>query len=64
MPDFVRNLPADRRAHTCEIIDFERLKGKTVAVLGVGASAMDNAAVALEHGAAELHVFCRRAAPP
>ena len=28
MPDFVRALPADRRAHTCEIIDFERLRGR------------------------------------
>jgi cation diffusion facilitator CzcD-associated flavoprotein CzcO len=63
MPDFVRALPADRRAHTCEMIDFQRLTGKTVAVLGVGASAMDNAAVALEHGATEVHVFCRRAEP-
>jgi FAD-dependent urate hydroxylase len=62
MPDFVRALPADRRAHTCETIDFERLRGRTVAVLGVGASAMDNAAVALEHGAV-VHVFCRRPEP-
>ena len=62
MPDFVRALPADRRAHTCEAIDFERLRGRTVAVLGAGASAMDNAAVALEHGA-EVHLFCRRAEP-
>ena len=63
MPEFVRALPADRRAHTCEMIDFERLRGRTVAVLGAGASAMDNAAVALEHGAAEVHLFCRRAEP-
>src|SRR5476651_183414 len=62
MPDFVRALPKDRRAHTCEIIDFERLRGRTVAVLGAGASAMDNAAVALEHGA-DVHLFCRRAEP-
>src|SRR5260221_2500318 len=60
MPDFVRGLPADRRAHTCETtIDFERLRGRTVAVLGAGASAMDNAAVALEHGAGG-HLFWRR----
>ncbi|MBM3646910.1 MAG: NAD(P)/FAD-dependent oxidoreductase [Alphaproteobacteria bacterium] len=60
MPDFVRDLPADRRAHTCEVdIDFSRLKGKVVAVLGAGASAMDNAAMALEHGAI-VHLFCRR----
>jgi cation diffusion facilitator CzcD-associated flavoprotein CzcO len=60
MPDFVRNLPADRRAHTCQTdIDFERLRGKQVAVLGAGASAMDNAAEALEHGAT-VDLFCRR----
>ena len=63
MPDFVRALPKDRRAHTCQMIDFERLRGKTVAVLGAGASAMDNAAVALENGAAEVHLFCRRNEP-
>jgi cation diffusion facilitator CzcD-associated flavoprotein CzcO len=63
MPDFVRALPEDRRAHTCDMIDFARLGGKTVAVLGAGSSAMDNAAVALEHGAAEVHLFCRRAEP-
>jgi cation diffusion facilitator CzcD-associated flavoprotein CzcO len=62
MPDFVRALPTDRRAHTCEMIDFERLRGRTVAVLGAGASAMDNAAVALEHGA-EVYLFCRRPEP-
>ena len=62
MPEFVRALPADRRAHTCEMIDFERLRGRTVAVLGAGASAMDNAAVALEHGA-RVDLFCRRPEP-
>ena len=62
MPDFVRALPAERRAHSADMIDFERLRGRTVAVLGVGASAMDNAAVALEHGA-RADVFCRRQAP-
>jgi len=62
MPDFVRALPAERRAHTADMIDFGRLRGRTVAVLGVGASAMDNAAVALEHGA-RADVFCRRTAP-
>ena len=32
-------------------------------MLGAGASAFDNAAVALEAGAAEVHLFCRRAQP-
>lgn len=63
MPDFVRALPEEYRAHTSAPgIDFERLRGRTVAVLGAGASAMDNAAVALEHGA-EVHLFCRRPVP-
>lgn len=62
MPDFVRALPPERRAHTADPIDFERLRGRVVAVLGAGASAMDNAAVALERGA-EVHLFCRREEP-
>jgi cation diffusion facilitator CzcD-associated flavoprotein CzcO len=56
-------LPADRRAHSADAIEFAALRGKVVAVLGAGASAFDNAATALEHGAAEVHLFCRRAEP-
>jgi cation diffusion facilitator CzcD-associated flavoprotein CzcO len=63
MPDFVTALPRALRAHAWEEIDFARLRGKVVAVLGAGASAFDNAAVALEAGAAEVHLFCRRAEP-
>jgi len=62
MPDFIRALPADKRACTCDDIDFERLRGRSVAVLGAGASAMDNAATALEAGA-DVDLFCRRAQP-
>jgi cation diffusion facilitator CzcD-associated flavoprotein CzcO len=63
MPEFVAALPAATRAHSADAIDFARLRGKVVAVLGAGASAFDNAATALEHGAAEVHLFCRRAEP-
>jgi cation diffusion facilitator CzcD-associated flavoprotein CzcO len=63
MPDFVQALPAAFRAHTADAIDFARLAGKVVAVLGAGASAFDNAAVALEQGAAAVHLFCHRAEP-
>jgi cation diffusion facilitator CzcD-associated flavoprotein CzcO len=63
MPDFVAALPTGMRAHSADDIDFTRLRGKVVAVLGAGASAFDNAATALEHGAAEVHLFCRRAEP-
>ncbi len=61
MPEHIAALPERFRAHTNEMIDFAALRGKVVAVLGAGASAFDNAAVALEHGAAEVHIFCRRA---
>ncbi len=52
----------DRRfwAHTGDDIDFPALAGRRVAVLGAGASAFDNAATALEAGAAEVAVYCRR----
>jgi cation diffusion facilitator CzcD-associated flavoprotein CzcO len=63
MPDFIRALPTPLRAHAADPIDFATLKGKTVAVLGAGASAFDNAATALEAGAAGVHLFCRRAEP-
>jgi len=63
MPEPIAALPRPYRAHTHEEIDFSALRGKIVAVLGAGASAFDNAAVALEHGAAEVHVFCRRTSP-
>lgn len=55
-----RALPRDRYAHTHDPIDFETLKGRRVAVLGAGASAFDNAATALEHGAREVHLLFRR----
>lgn len=63
MPDFVAALPRHLRAHAWDEIDFAALRGKVVAVLGAGASAFDNAAVALESGAGEVHLFCRRAVP-
>ncbi|MBA2401685.1 MAG: NAD(P)/FAD-dependent oxidoreductase [Bradyrhizobium sp.] len=47
--------------HSAQPVDFTQLRGKQVAVIGAGASAFDNAAAALEAGAAEVHLFCRRA---
>lgn len=61
MPDCVDALPKHLRAHAADDIDFPLLAGKTVAVLGAGASAFDNAAEALDAGANPVHLFCRRA---
>ncbi|WP_083897088.1 NAD(P)-binding domain-containing protein [Azospirillum sp. B506] len=47
-------------SHAHEAIDFAALKGRTVAVLGAGAGAVDNAAEALEHGAAKVYMLIRR----
>jgi FAD-dependent urate hydroxylase len=46
--------------HSSDVIDFARFKGGRVGVLGASASAFDNAAMALEAGAAEAHMFARR----
>ncbi|WP_441236109.1 FAD-dependent oxidoreductase [Bradyrhizobium sp. 930_D9_N1_4] len=54
------NLPRELYAHTLEPIDFEKLRDKSVAVIGSAASAFDAAAVALEGGAREVHLFARR----
>lgn len=60
MPPEVAALPAATRAHAADAIDFAALRGKSVAVLGAGASAFDNAAVALEVGARRVTLFSRR----
>lgn len=64
VPPFARDM--DRRfwAHTADDIDFARLAGKRVAVIGAGASAIDNAATALEAGAARVDLLIRRADMP
>jgi len=63
-PSLVANLPAERYARTADDIDFRRLAGKRVGVLGAGASAFDNAAVALEAGASRVDLCFRRADIP
>jgi cation diffusion facilitator CzcD-associated flavoprotein CzcO len=72
-PDFVdRGLLPDLAAHTNDGIDFAALRGKSIAmdfaalrgksiaILGGGASAWDNAATALERGAARVDMYVRR----
>lgn len=54
----------DRAAHSSEHIDFEALRGRRIAVLGAGASAWDNAATALEAGAARVDMYLRRTELP
>src|SRR6185295_3893797 len=60
IPELFRGL--DRRfvAHSSDDIDFAALRGKVVGVIGAGASAVDNAAEALEHGAGRVAMLVRR----
>jgi cation diffusion facilitator CzcD-associated flavoprotein CzcO len=61
IPAFVQeNLPREAWAHTSDDIAFSALAGRRVAVMGGGSSAFDNAATALEHGAARVDLFIRR----
>lgn len=64
IPGFMNGVSRRFWAHSSDEIDFDALKGRRVAVVGVGASAVDNAAEALEHGAAEVRHLIRRAEMP
>jgi cation diffusion facilitator CzcD-associated flavoprotein CzcO len=64
VPEFVAGLPRARWAHSAEPIDFAALRGRRVVVIGIGASAVDNAAEALEAGAAEVRLLARRRQMP
>jgi cation diffusion facilitator CzcD-associated flavoprotein CzcO len=60
VPDSIRALPGNLWTHTTGRIPVESLKGKVVGVVGAGSNAFDAAAVALEAGAGEVHLFNRR----
>ncbi len=61
LPAFAANLPADRLSHTEDDIDFAALAGREVVVVGGGSSACDNAAAALDAGAARVTMLVRGA---
>ncbi|MGK6316615.1 NAD(P)-binding domain-containing protein [Neorhizobium sp. DT-125] len=64
VPDFLEGVDRAYWAHSADDIDFEALKGKRVAVIGAGASSMDNAATALEAGAGSVDLLIRRKQMP
>lgn len=60
LPDVAKTVPARFVRHSGDVFDVSALRGRRVAVVGAGASAMDNAAAALEAGAARVDLFIRR----
>jgi cation diffusion facilitator CzcD-associated flavoprotein CzcO len=63
-PEIFRGLDPHFVMHSLGEIDFSRLRGKTVGVIGAGSTACDCAAEALEHGAARAAMLVRRADVP
>ena len=59
VPPPLRDFLGPRCRHSSEAIDFSAMAGKVVAVLGFSASAVDNAAEALEAGAKRVHMLVR-----
>ncbi len=64
VPPVADGLPPGSHAHTDSEIDFKALSGKRVGIMGGGASGFDNAAMALEHGAASVDLCVRIAEFP
>lgn len=64
VPDFLQGVDRTLWAHSADDIDFAALQGKRLAVIGAGASSMDNAATALESGAGAVDLLIRRKAMP
>jgi FAD-dependent urate hydroxylase len=60
VPAVLAGVPRSKWSHTQDEIDFSTFRGKTIAVLGAAAAAFDAAGVALESGAAAVHLFARR----
>lgn len=60
IPDFVNGLPRDKWSHSIDPLDYGRLAGKRVGVVGGSAGAMDCAGTALEAGAARVDLLVRR----
>ncbi|MFB9948694.1 NAD(P)-binding domain-containing protein [Rhizobium puerariae] len=59
VPETIASLPRSLWSHTHDDINFAALAGKRIGVLGAASSAFDNAATALEQGAASADLFCR-----
>jgi cation diffusion facilitator CzcD-associated flavoprotein CzcO len=60
VPDWAAQVPRERWVHSSHAWDGESLRGRRVAIIGGGSSAMDSAATALESGAARVDLLIRR----
>ena len=63
LPAWYEDVPADRRWHTSELVDFDGVAGKRVAIIGGRQSAYEWAALLCDHGAARVDVVHRHETP-
>jgi FAD-dependent urate hydroxylase len=64
VPEWVeRSLPPERWGHTCNLVDFEDLRGKRVMIVGGRQSAFEWAALLADGDAEEVHVVYRHDTP-
>lgn len=64
IPKFMQGVDRSCWAHSSDALNYARLHGLRVGVIGMGASAMDSAATALESGAASVDLIARRSDMP
>jgi cation diffusion facilitator CzcD-associated flavoprotein CzcO len=64
IPVFMQGVDRSCWAHSSDELDYERLVGQRVGVIGMGSSAMDSAGTALECGAASVDLIARRSEMP
>ena len=63
LPAWFEGVPEHRRAHTCDLVDFDALAGARVVVVGGRQSAYEWAALLCDHGAASVDVVHRHPTP-
>jgi cation diffusion facilitator CzcD-associated flavoprotein CzcO len=63
LPDWAHAVPADRAAHTCDLVRFDDLAGSRVLVVGGRQSAYEWAALMREHGATRVDIVHRHDVP-
>ena len=58
-PAMLRELPSDLASHVADHGDYERFRGKSVAIIGAGQSALESAAL-MHEGGADVEVLARQ----
>jgi len=64
IPSIFQSLSPSFYTHASQIIKQEKIAHKDIVIVGTGASAFDNAAYVLEHGAQSVTLLMRRSIPP